>query len=278
MNVERPDFSKVAAVLERGKPVFLFLGDRILPEVYNRYAGFPWQMGRRVDVRDRAQKAGPNPSAPESLTFLKHLGNSLSGASFQTYFKIEGTGENLLTLDNQDPLLVMSEAGNAKLFLFASSADVDWNDLPLTAAYLPLLHGLVKQSVGLTGDSLPPGTPFGEHFRDTERPVQVTGPPGGPGVYQFQVPAGETRRGVNTRYEESDLAKVTEDELKKKFGAIQVALLNYTEAGLNALQGERKSLWPLLLLFLAAVLAVEMILANGIPLPVFKIRSAVRAS
>ena len=70
----------------------------------------------------------------------------------------------------------------------------------------------------------------------------------------------------------------TEDEVEKKFGAINVTLLHYTEAGLNALKGGRKSLWPLLLLFLAAVLAMEMILANGIPLPVFKIGSAVRAS
>jgi hypothetical protein len=278
MNVERPDFSKVAAALERGKTVFLFLGDRILPEVYNRFSGFPWQIGRRIDVRDRAQKAELNHLKPGSLTFLKHLENSLSGASFQTYFKIEGTGENLLTLGNQDPLLVMSEAGNARLFLFASSADVDWNDLPLTAAFLPLLQGLVKHSVALTGNSLPGGIPFGKHLRDTERPVQIKGPPGGPGVYQFHVPAGEMRRGVNMPYEESDLAKVTEDEIKKKFGAMNVALLDYSEAGLSALKGGRKSVWPLLLLFLAAVLALEMILANEIPLPVFKIRSAVRAS
>jgi hypothetical protein len=267
----------VASVLERGEPVFLFLGDRILPEAYNRYSGFPWQIGKRIDVRDRALKAGPNQSMPGGLTFLKHLERSLSDALFKTYYKIEGTGKSLLTLGNQDPLLVMWDAGGSRLFMFASSADTDWNDLPLTAAYLPLLQGLVKQSVGLAGDSLPPGIPFGEHFRDADGSIQMTGPPGGPGVYQFRVSAGETRRGVNTPYEESDLAKVAADELKKKFGATNITLLHDTEAGLNRLQGGRKSLWPLLLLFLAAVLALEMILANGIALQVFKIKPAVRA-
>ena len=82
---------------------------------------------------------------------------------------------------------------------------------------------------------------------------------------------------MNTPYEESDLAKVAEDELKKKFGATDVTMFNYTEAGLKALQGGRKTLWPPLLVFLLAVLAAEMILADGIRLPVFNKRSAKKA-
>ena len=165
---------------------------------------------------------------------------------------------------NQVPLLVASDPGESKLFMFTSSADIDWNDLPLTAAYLPLLQGLVKHAAGLTGTSLPPGIPIGESFREEDRPIQLKGTPRGPGIFQFRHSPGELRRGVNPPYEESDLSKVSEDEIKKKFGAVDVKVLEYRETGLKAIQGWRKSLWPPLLIFLLVVLALEMILANGI--------------
>jgi hypothetical protein len=269
LNVERPDFPRLVSFLNMGKPVFLFLGDRVIPEAYNRLSGVPWQIGKRIDVREHGEKIDLKDSIQGSLAFLKPLEKSLTGASFHTYFKIEGTAENFLTLRNRDPILVASNAGNSRLYMFASSADIDWNDLPLTAAYVPLLQVLVKEAAGLTGDSLPPGIPVGEHVRGADRPIQMKGTPGGPGIYQFQFPAGETRRGVNTPYGESDLAKVPEDELKKKFGDMDVRVFNVTEGGLKALQGGRKSLWPALLIFLLVVLGLEMILANGIRLPVF---------
>ena len=108
-------------------------------------------------------------------------GESLKGASFQRYFKIEGSTKNLLTLENKDPLLVEADLGKGKLFLFASSADLDWNDLPLKAAYLPLIQGLLKEAVGLTRDSLPAGIRFGEPFEEKSSPAQVAGPKGGRG-------------------------------------------------------------------------------------------------
>jgi hypothetical protein len=68
--------------------------------------------------------------------------------------------------------------------------------------------------------------------------------------------------------EESNLSKISEDELNKKFGAIGVKVVNYKEGGLKALKGGRRELWPFLLVLLLAVLALEMIIANG--LPIFK--------
>ncbi len=158
-----------------------------------------------------------------------------------------------------------ADAGKSKLFMFASSADLDWNDLPLKAAYLPLVQDLAKEAVGLTEPSLPAGITFGESFREEAPPLQVKGSQGGAGIFQFRLPTGELRRGVNTPEEESDLAKVAEDELKKKFGAIDVKVVEYREGGLKEFQGGPKALWPPLLGFLLAVLAFEMIVANGIP-------------
>jgi hypothetical protein len=70
---------------------------------------------------------------------------------------------------------------------------------------------------------------------------------------------------VNPPYEESDLAKMAESELQKKFGTITVRVTEYQEGTLKDLQAGRKELWPFLLAFLMVVLAVEMVLANGAP-------------
>lgn len=269
LNVARPDLSRVTAALEAGKPVFLFLGDRIVPDAYNRFSLAPWKIRERIEPGDGSENIAPG-SIPDTLKFLKAMNDRLSTAAFHTYFRIEGMSEKLLTLSSGEPLLVVSDAGRSKLFLFASSADLDWNDLPLTAAYLPLFQGLVKQAAGLTGTSLSPGLPVGAPLGHNGRPIQLTGEPGGPGIVQFHHSGGEIRHGVNPPHEESDLIKTTEDELKKKFGEMDVKVLEYKEDGLKALQGGKRSLWPSLLIFLLAVLALEMVLANGLRIPLFK--------
>ncbi len=265
LNVARPDFSRLASFLEMGRPVFIFLGDRIVPEAYNGFSIAPWQIRERIDLGQRGEKVSQIDSGRETPKFLSRLRATLKSASFHTYYRIEGTAKNLLTLKNGDPLLVESDAGRSRLFMFVSSADMDWNDLSLNAAYLPLIQGLVKEAVGLSGTSLPAGIKFGEPFAEKGRPLQLKGPQGGPGIFQFRLPSGELRQGMNTPYEESDLTKVAEEELKKRFGGIDVKVFDYGEGGLRALQGGRKELWPPLLVFLLAVLVFEMVLAMGWP-------------
>ena len=265
LNVARPDFSRLASFLEKGSPVLFFLGDRIVPEVYNRFSLIPWQIQARTDLGESAETIRPGASSAETLGFLTDLADNLKRASIKTYFRVEGTAKPLLVLGNQDPFLVQAVAGKTRIFLFASSADLAWNDLPLTAAWLPLLQGLVKNAVGMTQISVDAEIQFGEPFSEKEPPIQTKGPRGGPGIYQFRLPAGEVRQAVNASAEESDLAKISEDELKKKFGAIDLKVVEYAQNGFNGRRGGRKELWPALLGLLLSVLALEMILANGMP-------------
>jgi hypothetical protein len=264
LNVARPELSRLASYLEMGRPVFIFLGDRIVAEVYNRFSLAPWQISGLNDLNPKAEKITQIDRSPEAFSFLTRLEDSLKSVSVRTYFKVEGRAKNLLTLKNHDPLLLEAEAGKSKLFMFASSADLDWNDLPLKAAYLPLLQGLVKQAIGLSGTSLPSGITVGEPFREKSPAVRIKGPAEGPGIFQFSLPTGELRRGVNTPYEESDLAKVTAVELKKKFGTIDVEILQYQDGGPENFQAGRTELWPSLLMFLLAILTLEILLANGL--------------
>jgi hypothetical protein len=266
LNVPRPDLSKMGAFIEMGKPLFIFLGDRIVPEVYNQFPFAPWQIGERIDLGEGDEKMTQIDANQSKTKFFTRLQDSLKSASVRTYFKIEGNPNTLLTLKNQDPLFVEASVGKSKLFMLASSADLDWNDLPLNAAYVPLVQGLVRETVELTGTGLPEGMTFGQPFKADARPLQVKGPEGGVGIYQFNLPAGEMRQGVNTPQIESNLSKLGEDELRKKFGAIDVKVVDYKEGSLKNLKGGRRELWPFLLLLLFVVLAFEMILANGIPL------------
>jgi len=260
LNVFRPQASRVSSFLESSKPVFVFLGDRIAPEEYYNIPLFPWRI---KEVVDRSKKIAHIDESRDSLkSFSGAAGASLRNASFQRYFKIEGSKKNLLTLENRDPLLVEADLGKGRLFLFSSTADLDWNDLPLKAAYLPLIQGLLKEAVGLTKDSLPAGIRFGEPFEEKVPFTQLMGLQGGPGIYQFVLQSGEKRQSVNVPPEESDLGKVSETELKRRFGTGDLKVVEYKEGIKGRLYGGRKEIWPFILAFLLIVLAVEMGVAS----------------
>ena len=265
LNVARPDFSRLAAFFATHRPVFIFLGDRVVPAAYNGFPLTSWKIQEAIDGSGRAGDLTRIDARQVLPEFLTPLEGSLKNASFPRYYKLGGTAKNLLVLNNLDPLLVETTAGKSRLFLFASSADRDWNDLPLNAAYLPFLQGLVREALGRAGTSLPAGAAVGEAFREGGRPRQLAGVPGGAGIFQFHLPAGELRRGRNAPPEESDLVKMTAVELQKKFGALDLKVVSYGPEGWQGLQEGREELWPWLLGLLLALLAVEAIYANGLP-------------
>jgi hypothetical protein len=265
LNVARPDFSRLAAFLEKGDPLVFFLGDRIVPELYNRFSLAPWQIRERVDLGASAQTLVLAAAGAAMPGFLSDLTDNLKRAAIKTYFKVEGTARPLLVLGNRDPFLVEAAAGQSRIFLFASSADLAWNDLPLTAAWLPLLQGLVKSAAGIGAMPVDAGIRVGEPFSQKGSPAQTRGPRGGPGIYQFHPAGGEVRQAVNVPAEESDLAKISADELKTKFGAIDLKVVEYAPNSPGVRRGGRQELWPALLGLLLAVLALEMVLANGLP-------------
>ena len=267
MNAARLQGSQLASLLGSGKSILLFLGDQVVPDEYNRIPLFPWRI-REMNVA-RIGKPERIAQVDDRLDFLKPFsgpgGESLRAASFHRYFKVEGNMKSLLIFGNQDPLLVESEIGKSKILLFTSSGDLDWNDLPLKAAYLPLIQGMIREAIGTFGDSIPSTIRFGEPFGEKTPATQIAGPEGGPGIYQFFPSPGEVRQGVNTPFEESDLGKLTEEEVRKKFGKKDINIVKYKEGGGGNLQTNRKEIWPFLLAFLLMVLGVEMVVANGVP-------------
>jgi hypothetical protein len=239
----------------------------VIPEEYNNIPLFPWRIREiKEEGTSKPESIVQIDSSHESLKpFSGSPGESLRKASFYRYFRIDGSKKTLLSLGKGNPLLAEADLGKGKLLLFTSSANLGWNDLPLKAAYLPLIQGLVKEAVGLSRESLPKGLRVGEPFDEKGRPVQMIGPEGGPGIYQFSSPSGEVRRSVNPPPEESDLSKMTPQEMKKRFGSVEVKVVEYKEGNLGGIQAGKKELWPFLLAFLLVFLAVEMAVANGGP-------------
>jgi len=70
---------------------------------------------------------------------------------------------------------------------------------------------------------------------------------------------------MNPPFEESDLRKVPPEEMKKRFGTIEIKVVEYKEGMISGVHGRKKELWSFFLAFLLIVLAVEMVIANGIP-------------
>ena len=160
LNVAKPQPSNIAAFLDAGKPVFIFLGDRILPEEYNNIPLFPWRLGGIKEAAPRPESIARVDYGHEALKQFFGAGReSLQGAAFRRYFQVTGGTRTLLTLGNKDPLLLESPFGRGKIVLYTSSADADWNDLPLKAAYVPLIQGALKGATGLAkGEGMTAGS------------------------------------------------------------------------------------------------------------------------
>ncbi len=265
LNVSRPQSPPLTTHLVSGKPLFIFLGNRVIPEAYRRLPFFPWQLKEVKEGRlpDRIRPMPANGAPQELKALWTKMGESLKKASFERYYRITQNGKTLLALDNGDPLLIESGMGKGRVFLFASSADLDWNDLPLNAAYLPLIQSLLKEGVGINQDFLLPTLRVGEPFPGTVR-SQELGDPGGPGIYRFSTPSGEVRRGLNPPTEESDLRKMTGEEVKRRLGVTDVKVIEAKEGASGIPLAGRKELWPYILGFLLAVLGIEMGVAGRI--------------
>jgi hypothetical protein len=77
------------------------------------------------------------------------LQESIASARVWGYLRGERSGQStLIALANGDPLVVEQKIGSGRVIFIATSADRDWNDLPLKTAYLPLIQALTNYLAG----------------------------------------------------------------------------------------------------------------------------------
>jgi hypothetical protein len=77
-----------------------------------------------------------------------------------------GTARVVLRYDDGSPAVVEGEFGLGRVFQFSSTADTEWNDLPVRLGFLPLVHrvfgGVLQRKGG--GLNVQVGSPFVQRF------------------------------------------------------------------------------------------------------------------
>ncbi|MFQ5541375.1 MAG: hypothetical protein ACE5E2_00980, partial [Candidatus Binatia bacterium] len=163
---------------------FLFLGDRVQVDDYNRKLFkapppiLPDRLGvKRVLLGSKGEEIGTVDVTHPALKSLvgKVLETSLKSAKVNGYFRTRISGESgLLNLANGDPLLVEKKVGPGRVLLFTTAADLEWSDLPFKTVYLPLMQSLVSYLSGNNQGSTDTGTTAGA-ARSFSFPTSYTG-------------------------------------------------------------------------------------------------------
>lgn len=193
--------------------------------------------------------------------------------------KAHESAEVLMRFDNGEPALIERQPGKGRSMIFASSLDLEWNNLPLQNLYLPFIHETLKHLAGSQdkkpfyqlSEAIPLSGasqaqlfgPAGTALALTEDAESFT--PQEPGIYRYDSGGQSQYYAANIPLEEADLSSIAP-------GLIHDQILHpETAPGVSqALQTQRltldleqtQRLWWWLLLAAAALLLVESVVAN----------------
>jgi hypothetical protein len=187
--------SGVIDALERfvvaGGGILVGLGPNTAPELVNRYwardgEGFlPAPLGNVITPARPALPATVNLGHRVFSGFGTRTDEAWKNARVKSYFKLKALKDKaaetdaLLTLDNGDPLLVERRRGLGLVCLVATSLNAEWTDLPLEAAYVPLMRGIVGDlgSFVMPPRNLQPGEQIiYARVKDRTRTMKALGP------------------------------------------------------------------------------------------------------
>ena len=155
-----PQAQRLEQYVRGGGGVLIFLGSRAEPSLYSHRLYrqgtglLPCRLGDPV-------KGLPTESWPVGTLDRGHAvfrpfrdaqATALSAARVEQLFTAaEIAPESARVLARTDegaPLLLEKAFGRGRVLLFTSTADAEWTNLPKTAAYLPLVHGMVRYLAG----------------------------------------------------------------------------------------------------------------------------------
>jgi hypothetical protein len=197
-----------------------------------------------------------------------------------------------VTLSNGAPLVIERARGHGRVILFTTSLDLAWSDLPRTAAFVPLMRGLIGDlaAVTLPPRNLSPGEritwlpPAGIGVGSTlvapggvELPLSDSSWEGHralssaaviePGGYTLRVPGGPTVRfAVASQPGESSLEALVDADLVKTLGAQLSARFSDQRAIAAAFTNDNRSnieLWRYLIIGCVLLLVLETVLTRA---------------
>ena len=262
---------KLQNYLRQGGGLLIFGGDRVEIENYNQRLVqsspplLPAPLGERKlgpeaggEKIDRLELAHPALQSFSDPILLE----SIKSARVWGYTRTTAPGKSsLMGLANGDPLFIEQKVGAGRVIFVSTSADRDWNDLPVKTAYLPLVQSLTNYLAGgkrgaldagiTVGDpkelSLPPST-VGKSLKVIKPDKQEVEAPLAPdkdralatfqendraGIYRLSLPVNAEKAAgtpslyaVNSPFLESRLDEISERELQAKLQPIHVEVIS----------------------------------------------------
>lgn len=158
-SVNVPEAARLLAFVSAGGGLLVTGGDRVDAASYNATMGALLPRPLR-DVRTLGRYGDPDLAIratriadvdsrhPIFAVFASPGGETLQSASVWAYLLIEPGGDaavqTLATLGDGAPVLLERVVGGGSVILMTTSVDLDWTDLPVRTAYLPLLHRVIE--------------------------------------------------------------------------------------------------------------------------------------
>ena len=301
---------RLTSFVREGGGVVFSLGDNVNAREYN--LGFGNLLpAKLVEVKGKSKREREFKAIdfqdfthPILEVFAEGEEGDLTRTRFYQYFatQVKRSAKVVLALADGLPLLIEGELaypGAGKVFLFTSTLDRDWNNLPTKPVFLPLIQQMVRYlalstlrkepwetflvgeeiSYGLGPGELPSSVeivdPQGKKF--SAIPIQRRdfsgiefGPVEMPGIYQLSYIADGKWHSkylpvnLNIESNESDLAKMGTKEIRKLFLAIPIKIIddltNLEKEILQLLYG--KEISRNLTFLLVGFLFLEVFLAN----------------
>jgi hypothetical protein len=289
----------------QGGGLWWFLGHHVDPAVYNRNLFdsqtrlLPARLGSRLDrpeaypVTLQIQASGH----PLVKPFGEKGQDALAEVRVRQLYSTETaslppSSRVLLALPDGRPLLLEGTAGQGRVLLFTSTADVDWNELAVTTGYLPLVQtGMtylarrdaqehlamdVRLPQPLTfklaepqkGALITVVDPQGKETRlfpqERDGQTQAESPETQvPGFYRINIGQENAVVAGNTPLEESDITPFQPDEIREKFPGVPLAFVEWDRGQpIRPPQVEPTSLAGWFLIGLLALMLVEGVFAN----------------
>jgi len=285
LNVGQLTSSQAAALSEyvvNGGSLLIAPGDRIDERVFNQQLG---------EISPARLKQGSSLGRDDYLVIadydrrhpiLRPLGSEWS-ARFQGHWRLTPSEDAnvLMQFDNTEAALVERDVGEGKILLFASSLDLEWNNLALQGLFLPFVHEtlryLVRFEIGQSAYEIGDSISLEQFASDTE--VSVSDADGrsvsleannlqrasSPGLFTASSGAVSNRYAVNILPEESNFTRVATSALYDAVVNPDTSPLQSREAQTTQLIEELENpqrLWWWILTLVMVLLLVEVLVAN----------------
>ncbi|MCU0722483.1 MAG: BatA domain-containing protein [Planctomycetes bacterium] len=304
----------LARAVRGGGALLVFLGDKVRAEDYNERL---WQEGRGLLPLKLTRVLGDanEPVALDPRSRRHPAFSVFEDPAYHEWLVLPQTaywfgmevpdplpeGVAVAAWFGKDPAVVEKTVDRGRVMVVATSADVEWTDLPKNPVYLPLVHEIIyylvrdegKRRNLRLGEALEWFLSRGQYSEDVsvvlpsggraalepprELPdghFQVTfGPVAEPGLFELQVRKGAGGDAPSVREAFCANVDATEGDLAKASGELLEAVVppelrkKFSRAGEGASRPsaapeEGSELWRVLLTALAAVLVLESFLAQ----------------